>query len=293
MSSSARPRSIAVVAGAAGFIGRSLVERLSVDHDVVGVGRGTATPRIDVSALRSLPTPALIVCAAGPSSVSRSFEAPLVDCEETLSPLMHLLEWARSCAPLPRIVLLSSAAVYGDAADFPTPESAPRAPVSPYGVHRALAEDLLAGWSRAFGLPAVTVRLFSVYGEGLRRQLLWDACRRARRGEHAFAGTGIEERDWLHVTDAVSLIVRAADEAAAAMPVFNGGTGAGRSVQAIVARIFERLAASAPTFTGARRAGDPLRMVADVRKAHALGWAPRVKLDDGIDAYVRWAEAHL
>ena len=144
--------------------------------------------------------------------------------------LAALLDGVRDRAPAARVVLLSSAAVYGAARIVPTPETEPAAPSSPYGEHKRACEELC----RASGLATIALRLFSVYGPGLRRQLLWDACCKAREGALEFAGTGDEERDWLHVDDAVALVLVAAEHASPAMPIVNGGTGIGTRVRDVV-----------------------------------------------------------
>ncbi len=283
------PRPLAVVTGAAGFIGARVVRALSIDHDVVGVGRGTARSSITMAGLAGIDRPAsLVVHLAGGSSVGRSLEAPLIDFEQTLPPLAQVLEWLRTSSPTARLVLASSGAVYGDGAGRPLAEDAPLHPASPYGHHRRLAESLCASWAQTFQTAAVIVRLFSVYGPGQRKQLMWDACCKAREGDRTFHGTGDEARDWLHVDDAVALLLAASRSASPQVPIVNGGTGTATCVRAIVGAVFGALGAGEPTFSGATRAGDPALMMADVGRARALGWAPRVDVAAGVAEYVRW-----
>jgi UDP-glucose 4-epimerase len=189
-------------------------------------------------------------------------------------------------------VLVSSAAVYGEVAQRPIPEDAPLCPVSPYGVHKLQAEDLCRSYSRHFGVRTVVVRLFSVYGPGLRRQLLWDACEKLRSGSATFSGTGNEVRDWLHVKDAARLLAVAAAHASTECPVANGGYGMGRSVREVVATLAEDLGANAtPCFTGARRSGDPKCYVADLTTAKSWGWQPAIEWRSGMRAYAEWYAA--
>jgi len=75
-------------------------------------------------------------------------------------------------------------------------------------------EDLCLSYAGRWGIRTSVVRLFSVYGPSLRKQLLWDACEKFRRGDNTFAGTGSELRDWLHVKDAAALIATAAEREA-------------------------------------------------------------------------------
>jgi UDP-glucose 4-epimerase len=276
----------AVVTGGAGFIGsavtRSLVAR-GFSVRVIGASSMSdpLTPAGIAAALES--TPELVVHCAGSSSVAASVVDPSGEHAKTVPPFAALLAGVRERAPAARVVLLSSAAVYGAARVVPTPETEPPAPRSPYGEHKRVCEELC----RASGLATIVLRLFSVYGPGLRRQLLWDACRKARAGALELAGTGDEERDWLHVDDAVGLVLAAAEHASTAAPVINGGTGIATRVRDVVATIGHELGAPA-RFTGTVRAGDPPRYVADIMAARALGWLPRVPFERGLAEYVAW-----
>jgi UDP-glucose 4-epimerase len=285
---SARP--LALVTGAAGFIGSHVCARLDeAGYAVTRVGRGCERPEIDTATLAALGEPALVVHCAGGGSVGRSLAAPHADFADTVGSLAAVLEHLRTRAPAARLVLLSSAAVYGHAATLPIAETAPTQPMSPYGHHKLMAEQLCRSYAHGYGLHVAIVRFFSVYGPGLRKQLLWDACNKARAGVRTFAGSGRELRDFLHVADAVALIRLAAAAADARAPVINGGSGHGTSVAELVTRLYAALGVDgAPEFDGSRRLGDPPCYVADVSRAAALGFRPEVTLDEGIARYVRW-----
>ena len=105
-----------------------------------------------------------------------------------------VLEFSRLHAPDARIVLPSSAAVYGAVERTPIEEIDVLRPVTPYGAHKKIAEDLCASFGRYCGVKSAVVRLFSVYGPELRKQLLWDASWRVSRNENGFFGTGRELR---------------------------------------------------------------------------------------------------
>ncbi len=287
-------RPIAMVTGAAGFIGRHVLRALVADgYDAVGVGRGTEHERLTREKLSPLSAGlSLVVFCAGGSAVGQSHEAPLADFEKTVPPLAELLELMRTHSPTARLVLLSSGAVYGDAGHFPTSEDMPARPISPYGFHKRISEELCLSWARNYGVRAAVVRLFSVYGPGLRKQLLWDACNKARAGEHQFLGTGREVRDWLHIDDAVALILAVARVASAEVPIFNGGTSVPTPVAAVVAQVFDALRVRGFEFVGAGRPGDPPQYLADITRARSLGWHPKMDVQQGVAEYVRWFEEH-
>jgi UDP-glucose 4-epimerase len=233
----------------------------------------------------------IIFHLAGGSSVAPSIAAPAEDFFRSVGTVVRLLEWLRLSMPGCRLVLASSAAVYGNAAPSPVSEQWVGSPVSPYGLHKQAAEREAAMYAARYGLHVAIGRLFSVYGPGLRKQLLWDLCSRIDGGERplTLSGTGAERRDWLHVSDAADLLARLGDAASPTCPVVNGGSGVATSVSEIA----ETVAACWPqppelVFTGQTRPGDPDVMHADIRAATALGFKPRVALSDGLADYVRW-----
>jgi UDP-glucose 4-epimerase len=284
---SSRPLT-ALVTGAAGFLGAAVACALrDAGHAVQLAGTGTQADRLTPARIAALdPGCELVVHCAGGSSVAASIADPIGDFEKSVLALAWLLDWVRTRAPRARVVVLSSAAVYGNAAIVPTPEHAAASPLSPYGAHKRMCEELCASYGKSYGVASVIVRLFSVYGVGLRKQLLWDACGKARAGAPAFGGTGEEQRDWLHVDETAMLILAAATAAHA--PIVNGGSGIGVPVREVVGQVCRELGAPEPRFTGAARAGDPERYVADISRARALGWAPRIELARGISQYVAW-----
>ena len=294
-----------IVTGAGGFIGSHVAAALVKRGWRVGAAghRGRACAGIheqhwgtlDVEGLKSLaeklgPISAIVHCAGG-SSVGPSLQDPARDFERTVTSTLRVLEFMRAHAPAARLILLSSAAVYGAANVEPLHEELTRRPISPYGKHKAIAEDHVAQWAAQFGFSFATLRLFSVYGAGLRKQLLWELSRRAMAKEDPLTlfGTGEERRDFIAVDDAVALIVRAADRKLEPPAVMNGGSGQGTSVRELAEMLLAALGCEQHVrFSGEAKAGDPVTMVADVRKARAFGFAPAVSLNQGLAAYADW-----
>jgi len=294
-----------LVTGVNGFIGRQVARHFSrrgwmvagLGHRRPGSPQAPESPAschleasVSLDALDALGvTPDLVVHCAGGASVSESFQDPDRDRCRTVDSTRELLEFVRLRCHRSAVVHLSSAAVYGNQAVLPIPESAPLKPVSPYGEHKVLSENLCRSYAERDGLSVAIVRFFSVYGPGLRRQLLWDASNIVSRGGNRFHGTGGELRDWVHVADAVRLIHLAADQASSSCPTFNGGAGLGVRVSDVVGRMFElRGRLDSPVFGGEPRAGDPPGYVADIDLAKAIGWEPTMALDEGLVEYCRW-----
>ena len=141
----------------------------------------------------------------------------------------------------------------------------------------------------AKGARAAIVRLFSVYGEGLRKQLLWDACGKIFSGNAQFGGTGRESRDWLHVDDAARLLAVAGEWASVECPVVNGAAGTAVSTRDVICELRDALRPSGDIgFDGIVRSGDPAHYWADIGKARQWGWAPSVGWKEGVRRYADW-----
>jgi UDP-glucose 4-epimerase len=301
---------VSLVTGAAGFIGQHLVRYLAdAGHTVVGLGRIAVEPEhqkmeeladweagdVDASRLSRLTEsngpPHYIFHLAGGASVGASLADPYADMKDGVLSTACLLEWVRHNNATSRVVMVSSAAVYGDGHEGLINEECQTHPHSPYGFNKSMAELCCRSYALNFGIPVVIVRLFSVYGPGLRKQLVWDACRRLQRQADVltFAGTGQESRDWIHVHDAVRLLDLVKDHSGRACPIINGGTSERRRISEVVSEIVEAWGERREVvFTGDNRPGDPKSLIADVSLARSLGFVPAVEFRDGIRATVNW-----
>lgn len=295
----------ALVTGAKGFIGAHVCTELArTGYAVDGIGHGGAwsdhaergvhrwiSGPVDAEHLPEVRYDVVIHCAGG-SSVVRSIDDPHGQLAKTVSACEAILEWMRTGASRDaRLVFVSSGAVYGAAPVMPIAEDVPPKPVSPYGAHKLMCEELCRTYAGTYGVSVAIVRPFSVYGAGLDRQLLWDAARKAAAGAPRFAGSGNERRDWLHVSDAARLLVLAAAHATPAVTTLNGGSGEGTRVADVVRMLLAELGTKdTPTFDGSTRAGDPPDYIADITRARSLGWSPTTPLAAGLREYARWFE---
>lgn len=306
-----RAGGVILVLGAAGFIGRNVCQELSLQGFYVkGLGHGNLSreeilsfgisewlqaditlEQIRLACLNNAPD-AIIHCGGG-GSVSHSLSNPSDDFNRSVNSTLAVLEYAREQFSPPKIVLLSSAAVYGNGSDGELLESSLLNPASPYGYHKKISEMLGESYHRSFGLKVIIVRLFSVYGDGLRKQLLWDAMSKYRKGVNSFLGTGEEMRDWIHVTDAARLICSAANFHDDSFAIFNGG-----HMKASTQKILSLLAKISgsdlsPIFTGKVHPGNPRSLMADTSSASRdLGFSPKVDLERGLQQYVDWFNAY-
>jgi len=298
---------LAIVTGASGAIGQVVVAELrragwrvaglghgpvqwiapgKIDHWVAGDVNGE---NLDVLAERA-GQPELIINLAGGSAVGPSLLTPLSDFDRTVSTTAKLLNWIWARGLDARLVYISSAAVYGAGHSAPIAEEMPASPVSPYGHHKYLAEELVRYWARQFGIKASIVRPFSVYGPGLRKQLIFELCRKLSQGAEPLVlfGTGEERRDWVEITDIARMIVGAADHASTETPTFNACSGVETTVRDTVSSLLTIWGDTRSfTFNGEVRASDPSYLVGSPLKLPALGVSNMLSLAEGLERTVR------
>jgi UDP-glucose 4-epimerase len=299
------------ITGARGFIGRHLARQLAeCGHEVCGLGHGLwagAEARrsgivrwrngdVRIANLESLAReqprpPEVIFHLAGGASVAAALAGPLEDFDRTVGSTAELLEWVRMDSPRSRVIAISSAAVYGAAGAAQLNEQTLCEPCSAYGFHKLMAEQLCRSYRETYGVRVSVVRLFSVYGPGLKKQLLWDLCTRLAAGERnvQLGGSGKELRDWTDVRDVASALAFLMTSDIKRTSVINIGTGAGTTVK----RISDIVLACWPhaaevTFSGKSRSGDPFSLVAESNLLSELGFRWTISLEHGIAGYVEW-----
>jgi UDP-glucose 4-epimerase len=300
------------ITGTRGFIGRHLAAWLSrCGHTVVGIGHGPWPPAearawgvqhwlnggIHASnlqqLLRSSGSPDYIFHLAGGSSVGASIANPYEDFTRTVATTAELLEWMRLGARNTKLISVSSAAVYGAGHIGSIREEQALLPSSPYGYHKLMMENLCLSYAANYGMAIIVVRLFSVYGSYLKKQLLWDMCSSLAcgTGQLVLGGTGEELRDWTEIRDVVRALEvvmgLAADPNTRA--VFNVGSGEGTSVGTIAAMVLESWPARAKVvFNGKARPGNPCSLVADGWFLQENGFVWSVPVKSGVRDYVQW-----
>ncbi len=254
-----------------------------IEADINQVGLSHVRGRIDC----------VIHCAGG-SSVGYSLSHPLREFKRTVNSTVHVLEFIRTKHPDASIIYPSSAAVYGDQLDIALSEESELVPVSPYGFYKKIVEDLCGSYARNFGISTVVIRFFSIYGAGLQKQLLWDGCNKLCSGKEtvSFYGTGNETRDWIHVEDAAELIYLLSNSPRG-FEIVNGGSGTRIAVRKILSMLSNELETNVDILMGnENKPGDPKHYWADIAKVQKLGWAPRVKTEDGLREYVQWFKSY-
>jgi nucleoside-diphosphate-sugar epimerase len=307
-------RKNALVTGCAGFIGSHLAERLIAEgFAVVGIDNFSAYyPRADKEAnldalrneanftlleadLASAPLDAVladrpaIFHLAAQAGVRSSFGEGFAQyAHDNLIATQRVFEAAQG-AGCERVVWASSSSVYGNAADYPCPETAPTAPRSPYGVTKRACEDL-ADIYRGRGLATVGLRYFTVYGPRQRPDMAMRRICEALLSGEAFPmfGDGAQSRDFTFVADAVEATYRSAF-ASDPESIYNVGGGQEASLSRVVSILEDLAGATLNVDRQAAQRGDVIRTGADTSRARrSLDWAPTTEIEEGLAAELAW-----
>lgn len=299
-----------LVTGGAGFIGSHLVRALLEQGDFVRVLDNFSTGKRENLAglqveivegdLRDKQAVAAAVQGidfifheAAFVSVPQSMEDPLPCFEINQRGTEFLLEAARK-AGVKRVVLASSAAVYGDS-EARCDEQTPLRPLSPYAVSKRVDELYAELYTRSFGLEVVALRYFNVYGPRQRPDSVYAAAvpiftRRLLDGQPiTIFGDGGQTRDLVYVGDIVRANLTASQHPAAPGQVFNICSGDEIRIIDLVETLMDLFpAAPAPQFA-LPRAGDIYRSVGSPQKAaELLGFRTQTSLAEGLEAVVNW-----
>ena len=300
-----------IITGVAGFLGRYIARQFAAEKwSVIGVDHhanenaplrslssyhAMELPSTAFGTLLEQVKPTLCIHCAGRASVPQSVVNPAADFAANGSLTFDLLDTLRIHAPSCRFIFLSSAAVYGNPVRLPITEDDPVAPVSPYGFHKAMSEQLIKEFCMVYGLRGASLRIFSAYGPGLRRQVLWDFCYKALIEKRiVLQGTGNETRDFIHAIDVAMATLAVAKGAPMTGEVYNVASGQEITIHALADQVLRPLRTGlVPEIDGIVPVGTPRNWRADISRLSTLGYEPSVRLETGVERFALWASAEL
>ncbi len=299
-----------LVTGGAGFIGSHLVRALLKNGNKVRVLDNLSTGKrenisdLDVDLMvgdirdlhvvrQAVEEVNLVFHLAAFISVPASMEEPLVCFDINLMSSINLL-WAACQAGVKRVVLASSAAVYGEIESVVTEET-PLQPLSPYAVSKLAMEQVARLFTTSYELPTVSLRYFNVYGPRQSPDSPYAAViplfiRGLLNGKSPMIhGDGKQTRDFVFVEDVVQANLLAADREEVSGEVFNIGGGKSVSILEMAQHLQQLIEDGPPPVFGPPRAGDIRFSEADLSLAEkSLGYRPIIDLKEGLKITVQW-----
>ena len=295
------------VIGGAGFIGHHIVNQLIDRGDSVIVIDDLSTGKreninekaefikLDISSLGAdirmkqiLEGVDTVYLTAAMARVQPSIKDPISFNNVNVGGVLNVLEACRHIN-VRRVVYSASSSAYGNTTIFPTPETAPTNPLSPYGLQKYIGEQYCTLYSQLYGLDTVSLRYFNVYGEGMPlegayRTVISIFGEQYRKGEPlTYTNDGEQRRDFTYVGDVVAANILAGDSADKLNgEVFNVGNGSNFSVNEVIAMF-----GSDSKFIESRI--EPSCTLADNSKLRArFGWKPTGHLPSFIEQYKKF-----
>jgi UDP-glucose 4-epimerase len=271
-----------LVTGSEGFVGARLASALEA--------KGTLVWGLDISKGNDLCEPIVIpdewdfdivVHLAAIKSVPAAFADPHRFLRINYLATLNTLELCRR-RQVP--IIYMSSYLYGTPQYLPIDEVHPLAPHNPYAQSKLLSEELCVSYNRDFGVEAVILRPFNLYGPGLYDDSLIPNVIRQIPSGRVRLGDPEPKRDYLYVDDLCRAILACLDIEKIGLRVYNLGSGQSISVGDITRKIIDISGCKATIeFEGKRRQGEVMDCVADIGKAsRELGWQPSTALDEGL-----------
>jgi UDP-glucose 4-epimerase len=304
-----------LVTGGAGFIGSNLTRCLVGEgHEVTVLDNLSSGYQRNLDALPGASfihgdirdKDAVERAAAGRDAVfhlaasvgnKRSIDNPLSDAEINVIGTLRVLEASRR-AGVQKVVISSSAGIFGELKTLPIHEDHPAEPDSPYGASKLCAEKQGLVYAKLYGMGVVCLRYFNVYGPNQRFDAYGNVIPifvfQMLRGEPiTIFGDGDQTRDFVDVRDVVQANIKAA-MAPGVSGAFNIGSGTRISINDLIERLKAASGMNPVVRHGPPRAGDVRDSLADINAARvAFGFEPAVTIDEGLPEYIRWARAEV
>jgi len=300
-----------LITGVTGFIGRYIARQFfDAGWSVVGLGTRPQEnapnqalshyyqlllPSNELTQIIQQVQPQICIHCIGRASVGLSVTEPNADFKTSVEITFQLLDTLRLSAPSCKTIYLSSAAVYGNPRSLPIAETHETNPISPYGFHKLICEQLCQEFYKIYQLPTAIVRIFSAYGPGLRRQVIWDICHKSlTESVVKLKGTGNESRDFIHVIDVAKAIQTISECSPCQGDTYNLASGLETKIKKLPDLILPELERKIEVeFDGIVPTGDPLNWQANINRLTNLGFTPEVSLARGLKVYAQWCRAEV
>jgi len=294
-----------VIIGSKGFIGSHCVKYFSQKADVWECDVipdynnkkyfTVDTANADFSEIFQTQDFDICINCSGAASVPDSLVHIQRDFQLNVVNVFKILDAIKRFSPSCKFLNLSSAAVYGNPFALPVKEDLPLNPLSPYGFHKKQAEEICLEFFQVLNLGTCSLRIFSAYGEGLKKQIFWDLSQKIKNSnEIVLFGTGEETRDFVHIDDLVTQIELIIKSAEFKGECINSANGEQIKIKDL-ANLFVKKAnwTGNILFNNILKEGDPLNWMADISILKKFGYRQKISIEKGIESYLKWVKENI
>ena len=304
--------SITWITGYQGFIGSNLISSFIQDSDLIGcIGRGDSEKNdslicskikiVDgdinienlIKLLKKTSEPNIIFHLGTCSSIAKAEENIVKTSTENIYSISSILEFCRNYSKKTLLVVLSSPALFGDNKKVVNMKSDEK-PNSIYGLQKSFIEQICNYYTNKYFLKIKIARVYSCYGNGLKKQVLWDFCNKYFSSkEIILQGTGRESRDFIHINDLIQslrLFINCDDN----LRLIDIGNGKKIKIIKLINLISwylgdqQNKTLTKYKFSGKVSKFDPLHLIANNEKLLNLGYKQTVSLETGVKEYCEW-----
>lgn len=269
--------------GGYGFLGKNLFKKIKKEYTVVRFGnRSVKSQFINLNNLKNLKsTFDIVINCAGDSSVQNSYK---IKRNNDYKIVLTILKYLTKYQPQAKLIQISTASIFGNSI-----KSQKLKPISPYSKRKLLCEKLLHMYSKKNKINYKILRFYSVYGNGLKKQLLWDTCQKIKKKDYEFYGTGNEIRSWMHIDDFSNILLKILKIKNLNKKIYNFcGTQIieNKKLLSIFFNIYG--VKSKPNFNMIKNRGNPDFMYTKKCDLKIIKYKQKTKLMDGIRSYIKW-----
>ena len=290
-----------IVIGSKGFIGSALRKHLIIqNYEVWSCDLGPnyadcryfeiSSPELDFPRIFEQQKFEVCVNCSGSANVQESISNPFKDFKLNSYNVTIILSAIKSHNPTCKFLNISSAAVYGNPTTLPIKENCLERPVSPYGFHKYFSEKICEEFYKIYNIRTCSLRIFSAYGPGLKKQLFWDLYKKAQKNlKINLFGNGSESRDFIYIIDILRAIECTLKKSPFNANKVNCAQGEEITISSAAHKFFEFFDKDINfQFSGEPRNGDPQNWCADISILRSYGFTPIFNFDNGIKEYISW-----
>lgn len=298
-----------LITGSQGFLARNLSKKLNNYGFVCyGIGRGKwkrnshkkwgyykniigTINKKNLKKYKKIKFEYIIHCAGGSSpntSLVKSISKKK-DYEKNVSSIYSVLDCFAQKSNKPKVLFISTISVYGNNKSKKIKEENKLNPISNYSLNKVIAENICKNFCQDYDFDVLILRGTSLYGPGLKRQIIHDVCLKIAKNQNIFFGTGKEVRDFIHINDFTELIKCIITKGFRGFLIMNAGSGNGIKIIDVINYIIKRLKKDIkPKFNNFGTKVNPISLVPNITKAKKFNWLPKVNFYKGLNEYISW-----